>query len=102
MAEERTIQEIVRELDVLMVEKYEKYKKLHEQFDSYRGKNLSDEDSNNVQAILSDIHSLFYDMYAGHYWARARYEDALKQIEQFASFMEELEKAGLIEIKKKL
>lgn len=86
------IQELIRELDELLIERSQVYIDLHKEFDRFRGKPIEDVDV--VNKILEEIQDTFRDMYPAYHFIGERYPTTVKIVEEYDAFIQGLTSAG--------
>lgn len=81
------------ELEEAFIQQWGEYKKLHDELDTYRGRDLGT-DTEKVNKILYDIQTTFVDMYPLFTFVTQRYSFVAKAISDYNKFIEQLKESG--------
>lgn len=74
------------------------YIKLHHEFDLYRGKDLSDEETEKVNMLISTIEDIYKELYPILYFVGKRFHNCGELIQSHERWIESLKKAGAQEV----
>ena len=93
-----TIKELIELLDEQLVEQWNKYSDLHEEFNKFRGIELSDEQLEDMNKVLSDIQDTFKEIYPFFVLFSQRAQFCANAMQTHEEFIAELKKVGAEEV----
>jgi hypothetical protein len=89
-----SIEKKVNNLDKEMTQVYDEYVKLHEQFNTHRGKPLQETDLPEVNRLLNEIQSKFAELYPVLHFIATRHQFTNNAVNAYNEFIEIIKKSG--------
>ena len=91
-----TIPELIKQLDDALTQINDRYVKLHDQFRTYRGRQLNETEYQEVADLFNQIQDTFKEMYPIFYYLLQRHQVAVNYTNNYEEFLAELKKAGFL------
>lgn len=92
------IQSLVHDLDQTVNFALEEYKKSHDQLNTYRGVQITDDNIKEVNNALEAVQNCFAALYPAFNFINYRYKQAVNATHDYNNFIDSLKKAGANEV----
>ena|ERR1700750_70641 len=82
------------DLEAYLTQKYAEYLEHHKEFDTFRGKQLTDEDVVAVNKVIENIQKSFVDIYPICHFVAHRHQFVTNAVNSHDDFLDSIQKAG--------